>query len=198
MMHYARAGFDHLSPIAWGWRRAAEGGDGFLLLEGLDGYLSLQQWLEKPEAEERTLRKRLSLAVADAVARIHEHGLAHVDLFSWHIFLKQEGEGFVVQPIDLERSELKGNWPWSVLMLHLKQLRDLATLHLSVSWPQVSDSERVRFFLRYQGHQRVIPSDRKLILRIMRITKRLARRKKFRSFGVSGRFQMHKVVSAIK
>ncbi len=187
MMHYARAGFDYLSPVAWGWRPSKEGGDGFLLLEELNDYLSLQQWLEKPEAKQKALRKKISFAVADAVARIHEHGLAHVDLFSWHIFLKQEGEGFVVQPLDLERSEVKGSWPGSGLMLHLKQLRDLATLHLSVYWPLVSDSERLRFFLRYQGHQRLNQKDRKMIYKILKKAASIGKRKKFRFFGVSAR-----------
>lgn len=188
LMNYARAGFDDLEPVAWGWRRPQKGGESFLLLAELEGYRSLQEWLSDRDltadpARRRTLRE----AVTRMLTRIHQAGLAHVDLFSWHIFLKPQGDAFLALPIDLERSRIKGAWPWSSRKIMKKQANDLAVLHLTVPWPQVGFSERMRFFLNYRGHQALSRDDKRLLRKVLAIARHRGRQKKFKPFGVAER-----------
>ena len=188
LMNYARAGLDALEPVAWGCRSRKRGGDSFLLLSELEGYRSLQDWLSDRQVMAHPVRRRsLRQAVARMLRGIHEAGLAHVDLFSWHIFLKPEGDEFLALPIDLERSRIRGPWPWSSRRILEKQANDLAVLHLTVPLPQVGSGERMRFFLDYRNHQRLSWDDKKLLQRILTIARHRGRRGKFKPFGVADR-----------
>jgi hypothetical protein len=187
-MHYARAGFDALEPVAWGWRRPRKGGEGFLLLAELEGYRSLQEWLsEKDIAADPVRRRTLWKAVIPMVQRMHQAGLVHMDLYAWHIFLKPLGEEFLALPIDLERSIITGSWPWSSRKIKKKQANDLAALHLTVPWPLVGSVERMRFFLNYRGHQALSRNDKRFLRKILAIARHRGRQKKFKPFGVADR-----------
>ncbi len=191
LMNYARAGFDALEPVAWGRRLSKGEGVSFLLLAELDGYRSLQEWLSEGETASTTLvRRSLGEAVARMLASIHKAGLAHVDLFSWHIFLKHQGDEFLALPIDLERSRIKGFWPWSSRRILEKQANDLAVLNLTVPWPQVGSSERMRFFLDYRGHHSLNRNDKRLLRKVFAIARRRGRQKKFKPFGVADRLSL--------
>jgi len=188
LMHYARAGFDALEPVAWGRRPRKKGGESFFLLANLAGFKSLQAWLsDETFAADRMRRKALGEAVTRMLKGMHEAGLAHVDLFSWHIFLKYQDDTFHAVPIDLERSAVKALWPWSSKKMMRKQANDLAALHLTVPWPQVGFGERMRFFLNYRGHRTLSREDRRLLRKVLAIAQHRGRKNKFEPFGVADR-----------
>ncbi len=184
LMHYARVGFDVLEPVAWGWHPVRGGGDSFLLVEELRGYRSLQEWLAV-EGSGPDFLGEISKALASMLAKMHANGLAHVDLFSWHVFLEKGPDKFKAIPIDLERTKIKGKWPWSRMHIGWKQANDLAALHLTAPWPQVSFRQRLRFYLSYchlMGGQRC---KKRLLRRVLVVAARRGRHKKFKKFGVA-------------
>jgi hypothetical protein len=190
IMHYARAGFDVLEPVAWGWRPRKGGGDSFMLVAELEGYKSLQDWVSvQDNMDDHTKIRAMIKSVAGMVHRIHESDLAHVDLFSWHVFLKPKGADFEAHPIDLERTEIKDHLPWSSWRIRRKQAFDLAALHLTVPWPQVSLSERMRFFLYYRGHNRLRNGDKRFLRTVLKIASSRGKHSKFKPYGIADKFR---------
>lgn len=188
MMHYTRAGLAELEPVAWGWRSGKED-VAFLLIKELDGYVSLQEWLKSPDCFSAKKRRKVSTAIARMLALMHSYGLAHIDLFTWHIYLKKDGDGFKAHPIDLERTKVKSFWPWSPWIMRYKQVNDLAVLHLTAPWPQISFSERMRFYYDYCSFVGIKPGDRSFLKRIMAIARHRGRKRKFKRFGVAERLR---------
>jgi hypothetical protein len=185
LMRYARLGFDSLEPVAWGWRPAMGGGDSFLLISNLENFRSLSDWLsDSTVVSNLSKRREIRKALKEMLSLIHRGGIAHVDLFSWHIFLKQTDNGFITQPIDLERTRIKGHWPWSPWRFYKKKISDLAVLHLTVPFPEVGYGERLNFFLDYRGHKRLTFMDRRLLKMITKEAKRRGKKSKFRPYGV--------------
>jgi len=122
------------------------------------------------------------------LAKMHCGGLAHIDLFSWHVFVKKTGEGhFLAHPIDLERTKVKGGWPWSQWLIRRKQANDLAVLHLTVPWPQVSSAERMRFYHAYCKSLGIRKKDRSFLKLILATARHRGRKRKFKPFGVAAR-----------
>jgi hypothetical protein len=189
LMYYGRCRLDALEPVATGWQYEKKTGRGFLLLQDLTGFKSLQKWLSDTDfGHNKLLLQKMTNNLADMVSTIHENGLAHTDLYSWHIFMKRVGDDFICQPIDLERTEKSGKWLFSQWFMQRKQARDLAVLFLTVPWPLVSATGRLRFFLRYRNHPRLTKNDKRLIRLILKIAKRLGKRSKFKPFGIGERF----------
>ena len=91
----------------------------------------------------------MTRSCAAMVRGMHNYGLAHIDLFSWHVFVRVSDGGNEVVPIDLERTKLRKSWPLGSFFIRLKQLHDLAVLHLTTPWPQVSDPLRMLFYLEW-------------------------------------------------
>jgi len=190
MMHYARAGFDALDPVAWGWQKGKGGGNSFLLIAELTGFISLQTCFDNDlimgSAEKR---RAISNALSSMLAAIHDAGLAHRDFFTWHVFIRPSLSGYKLQPIDLERSEKKGKMIWSSFMIKRKQIDDLASLHLTVPWPLVSFSERMRFFHDYRKKRGMSGSGRKILKAILERAKHRGGRRKFKPYGVAGKLR---------
>ncbi len=188
MMRYARVGLSALEPVAWGWRpETQEGAVSFLLIKELTGYKSLQEWYKDPACSTPSQRRPLAQAVAKMVATMHGHGLAHIDLFSWHIFVKKDGDQWFAQAIDLERTRHQGCWPWSRLACRFDQAHDLAALHLTTPWPQISFGERMHFFKDYCSSLG-IPPKRAFLRVILLIARHLCRKKRFRPYGLVNKF----------
>ncbi len=185
MMHYARAGLDELEPVAWGWRSHAAENISFLLIGELAGYQDLYQWLETPESKLAENRRAVGRAVAEMLGRMHSHGIAHIDLFSWHIFIKKQGDGYRAHPIDLERTRIRGRWPWSSWLSRRKQANDLAVLHLTLPWPRISFSERMRMYHEYCRIMGITPNDRSFLRLVLAIAKHRGRKGKFQRYGVA-------------
>ena len=188
MMHYARVGLDELEPVAWGWKSGEDGIVSFLLIKELDGYQSLQDFLNGPDCSSRQQRRAVAEAVETMLTKMHGCGLAHYDLFTWHIFVKKTGEGrFLAHPIDLERTKLKGGWPWSQWLIRRKQAADLAVLNLTVPWPQISSAERMRFYHAYCKSLGISDKDRSFLKLILSTARYRGLKRKFKPFGVVAR-----------
>lgn len=186
MMEYTRAGLGELEPVAWGWQPAtAEGDISFLLIKELSGYKSLKDWLNDSDCATAKQRRPLINAVARMMATMHDHGLAHIDLFAWHIFAKKEGDQWFAHPIDLERTKRRGCWPWSKILIHHKQANDLAVLHLTIPWPQISWSERMRCYHDYCFFRKIPKGDRTFLSQVLAIAKHRGRKGKFQFYGVA-------------
>jgi len=190
MMHYARAGFDALDPVAWGWQKGKGGGNSFLLIAELTGFISLQTCFDDDlimgSAEKR---RAISSALSSMLAAIHDAGLAHRDFFTWHVFIRPSLSGYKLQSIDLERSMKKGKMILSSFMIKKKQIDDLASLHLTVPWPLVSFSERMRFFHDYRKKRGMSGSGHKFLKAILKRAKHRGRRSKFKPYGVVGKLR---------
>jgi hypothetical protein len=186
MMEYARAGLKKLEPVAWGWKQGtAEGDISFLLIKELSGYKSLKEWLKDPACATPRQRRPLARAVARMMATMHDHGLAHIDLFTWHIFAKKEGEQWTAHPIDLERTQRQGCWPWSKLLNRHNQANDLAVLHLTTPWPLISLSERMRCYHDYCTLRNLPKGDRFFLAQVLSIARHRGRKGKFQVYGVA-------------
>lgn len=188
LMDYGRAGIDVLEPVAWGHQFTEAGGTGFILLEELDGFCALRQWLLTPHPYDEL--KKMTAGCATMVRKMHRSGLAHIDLFSWHIFVKDDGGDYEVVPIDLERTKKRGKWPFFHAVIWLKQLHDLAVLTLTTAWPQVSDSLRMRFYLIWLDAEKMNRFQKIQARLIMMLARHLGRKRtKFKMYGVAERLQ---------
>ncbi len=186
MMDYARAGFDALEPVAWGWRPAKGGGESFLMVTELQGYRSLQTCLEDPALMKDPKKvKGIVSALAHMLSTMHKAGLAHIDLFSWHVFVKFKGEEVDIQPIDLERTKRRGNMPWAEWTFERRKIDDLTALNLTTPSPLVPNTLRMRFYLTYRGHSHLDAADKKLVYKIMARCRYRGRKAKFDAYGVS-------------
>ena len=134
---------------------ATEGGNparrrSFVLCEALTGYDSLEavaaSWAEAPPSP--LARRRLIVAVARFVRRLHEAGVAHRDLYICHLMLDRQrwaqGEARLAV-LDLHRARLQPNLPayW--------RKRDLAALLFSTLELDLPPSSRLRFLRIYTG-----------------------------------------------
>jgi hypothetical protein len=184
MMHYARSGLDMLEPVALGWRPGRED-VGFLLIKELSGFVSLQDWLSSEACSDRSERRLASEAIIKMLCKMHETGLAHIDLFAWHIYLKKEKRGYIAHPIDLERSKVKGCWPLSQVQFLFHQATDLAMLHLTVPLDQVRSAERMLFFKKYCKAVNIKLKSRFFLRLVLAIARHRGRKRKFLKFGVA-------------
>jgi hypothetical protein len=189
MMHYARAGLDALEPVAWGWRSHGAENISFLLIKELTGYCSLFEWLDTPESKFVKNRRAVACAVAVMLGRMHGYGLAHVDLFSWHIFIKKQDNIYKAHPIDLERTRVKGKLPWASWLIRRKQANDLAVLHLTLPWPEISFPERMRMYHEYCRIMGIAPKDRSFLKLVLATARHRGRKGKFQRYGVAARLR---------
>ena len=134
---------------------ATEGGNparrrSFVLCDELSGYDSLEavvaDWARQPPSPRA--RRRLTVAVARFVRRLHEAGVAHRDLYICHLMLDRQkwaqGEARLAV-LDLHRArlqpELSAYW----------RKRDLAALLFSTLDLDLPARSRLRFLRIYTG-----------------------------------------------
>jgi len=134
---------------------ATEGGNparrrSFVLCEELSGHDSLEtvaaQWAHQPPSP--LARRRLILAVARFVRRLHEAGVAHRDLYICHLMLDRQqwaqGEARLAV-LDLHRARLQPK-----LSAYWRK-RDLAALLFSTLDLGLPASSQLRFLRAYVG-----------------------------------------------
>jgi heptose I phosphotransferase len=125
-------------------------------------------------------RRALVASLARTVRAMHEGGISHPDLYSYHLFLV-EGEGppsFAL--IDLHRASHKAR------VSLFEAARDLTGLHLTVPPPLASRSDRLRFLRHYFGGGRLSAAARRLARKVLRRAKRIGKRRRFREMAASG------------
>jgi hypothetical protein len=121
-----------------GWGRLADG-RGFLIVEDLGGYQPADKLLERGFDFDR-----LMLPLADLVARLHNHGLHHRDLYLCHFFVNPD-QPADIRLIDAARVRPLPRWPlrrrWVV--------KDLAQLWYSLCQLQIPEQKVRALFQHY-------------------------------------------------
>ncbi len=102
-------------------------------------------------------RRRFLEGLADFVRRFHATGYCHRDLYLAHLFHDAAGRLYLIDLQRAFRPRLRG-WRW--------RIKDLAQLHYSAPGDIVSCGDRLRFYRRYVGRQRLTRLDRWRIARI--------------------------------
>jgi heptose I phosphotransferase len=143
----------------------------FIMTEALYGAKSLEESaasLFSGKASGDVLkRERKLIDAAAAVGReLHSHCMYHQDFYLSHFFLGQADELYL---IDLQRV-IRRSSPSRRYMI-----KDLAQLNYSAEttgW--LSRTDRLRFFVRYRGIDKLGPDDKALIRKIMAKSRRIA------------------------
>lgn len=148
----------------------------FLVTRELAGQVSL--FRAAGTHREPAWRHGVSRKVAALVARLHRRGFDHPDLYSWHVYVSEDGQTLSVLDVARTRRHLRVR-PW-------RRARDLVALDLSLSPESVSGRERARFLLQYLSaafpsrSRRRRRRDRRRLLELMeRRRRRIQGRKRF-------------------
>lgn len=162
ILRYKQQNIPVIKPVYFA-KRTENGVQAILITEFLDEFIALDNFVKKrkPATWPRNKRNNLIKVVAQCVSRMHGSGLMHNSLYPKHIFVKQEGDVFLVRLIDLEKS-LKG-----IFALN-RRIRDLESLHRRAEgW---SKADRIRFFYAYFNTDRLDKYAKNLCRRIIKKT----------------------------
>ena len=107
--------------------------------EPLDEFLARAAGADGGDA--RRMLRALARELAGVIARMHNAGLYHRDLYAKHIFVRPEGGGFAINIIDLQRMARGGGLKRAV--------KDLACLNVTIGWRIGGAAERLRFLAEY-------------------------------------------------
>ena len=152
-----------------------EDGRAFLLIRALPAVQDLQSYLTEGHGADWVVRRQLARYLGEAVARLHEAGFTHPDVYAKHVFVDVDDQA--ISFIDFQRTRFRRWVPWA------SRWRDLAALNASLSEGLVSTRDRLAClsaYLRYAG--RADGRTRRLGLHaIARRTRHLSRRRKIRA-----------------
>lgn len=156
--------------VAWGaqWGGLFEKRS-FILTEEIPG-ASLEKHL--PDCltnlhplEQVRQRREFLAKLADWIGTFHRAGFCHRDLYLCHIFLTDKKDLVL---IDLHRTFTPR------LFKARYRIKDLTQLYYSSPGQMISRADRLRFYLRYAGREKLTGADRHLIGRIKRKAWRMA------------------------
>lgn len=111
-----------------------------------------------PRLRDRHWVEYISRQLAEATRRLHNHHFTHNDLKWRNLLVNPQGRLFL---IDCPSGSF-----WFGPFLQTRIIKDLACLD-KVAKYHLSRTQRLRFFLRYQQHPTVRPSDKKMIRAIL-------------------------------
>ena len=147
--------------IAWVWERRSA------VLTAQTPGESLERWVAQRPTR---VPRRLLETLARFVARLHERGFVHRDLYLSHVFIDEsDPRDPVFRLIDLQRV-FRPRWRrtrWIV--------KDLAALNYSTPRSVASSADRLRWLQVYLGVPKLRERDRRFARRIMAKTNRIAR-----------------------
>ena len=165
------AGINTPHAIAWGeqWGPVFERRS-FLITEEVADSRSLESRLPPcftgPLTQEKRQARRDFLGrLASFIRRFHETGYRHRDLYLSHIFYS-DGSGFCL--IDLARA-------FRPILQRRFQVKDIAQLHYSAPATAVTRADRLRFYLAYVDHCRLLAQDKAFIRKVVRKAHQMAR-----------------------
>jgi tRNA A-37 threonylcarbamoyl transferase component Bud32 len=166
----------------------------FLLIRALPAVQDLQSYLTQGHGADWVVRRQLARYLGEAVARLHEAGFTHPDVYAKHVFVDIDDQA--ISFIDFQRTRFRRWVRWS------SRWRDLAALNASLSEGLVSTRDRLAClsaYLRYTG--RADGRTRRLALgAIARRTEHLLRRRKIRNMhrtqadAARARIEYHRIV----
>ena len=173
-LQLAKLGITVPRPIAYGQERGGGGEKrSFVIFEELPGGEALERLLPLPEVEKGynllRNRRKLILAAAEMIKKMHGRGFSHRDLYLSHLFLARDAAGAErLCLIDLQRVFQ----PW--LMRGRWQVKDLAQLYYSAQ-PYFSRAEQLRFLRAYAGVGKLAPFEKTLARKVCRKAAKIAR-----------------------
>ena len=104
IQRYSGLGIPALQAAFFAERRLPGEQRAILLTRALDGWKDLDQWLlrwpQLPEAQ----RSAILQACGELAGQLHGAGQVHGCFYPKHIFLREQGAGFIAQLIDLEKT----------------------------------------------------------------------------------------------
>lgn len=136
--HLSQHGITVPELIFFAQRKNAMGQQAILMTQDLEGFCSLDQINRHALT---VVQQRILIAcVAKTLRKMHDAGVQHRALYSKHIFVKSQAQGFAVGLIDFEKSR-------KMLLPRLQAISDLITLNYrTVNW---GISQRLCFFKEY-------------------------------------------------
>ena len=159
--------------VAYGERSSAKKAESFLVTEALDGYTQLEKMVHDfapPLTDSMVKQKRaLIREVATLIAKLHQAGFNHKDLYLTHILASFDcSSGYSLKLIDLQRVEHRttGTRRWLV--------KDIAALNYSSPRGIVARTDRLRFYKAYVGKSSLDKDDRAFIKSVIQKTGRIA------------------------
>jgi tRNA A-37 threonylcarbamoyl transferase component Bud32 len=157
------------------WIAVGEDGRGraFLLLQAVEGAADLRQFALKMKRQSAPARRAVMQDLAAEIARMHEAGIEHPDLYAKHLLVGREGK--LVAILDWQRSRKPRRLSWRI------RCRDLAALNASLPEELAGRADRLAFMLAYlRASDPNRPHFLKLCLEIEKRTERLLRRSSVR------------------
>jgi tRNA A-37 threonylcarbamoyl transferase component Bud32 len=147
-LRIAARGVPTIMPLALGERwRGPRPRENFLLSQSLEDTEPLNQFIETtlpqmPAHEQPQVRRRLAVALAELLARMHDHGVLHHDLHPGNLLIRQNGSSIELFVIDLFAVRLKRTLSWETARDNLVVLNRWFVLR--------SDrADRLRFWRTY-------------------------------------------------
>lgn len=133
----------------------------FMVMEEIDG-CSLEEKLpdcfyDYKSANAHRQRCDFIAKLADFVKAFHDTGFCHRDLYLCHIFLSGDDKFHL---IDMHRAFKPG------LLSERYRLKDLTQLHYSAPGCVISQADRIRFYLRYCGKNKLDGRDRRFLRKL--------------------------------
>jgi len=125
-----------------------------------------QCFYERETGNNLKQRRDIILRLADFVSGFHETGYRHRDLYFSHIFYDSDGRFYV---IDLSRCFKPA------IFSHRYRVKDIAQLFYSAAGKYFSWTDRLRFYLRYSGRNRLTELDKSFIRKVIRRAHRMRR-----------------------
>ncbi|MCK5000907.1 MAG: hypothetical protein KAS23_15300, partial [Anaerohalosphaera sp.] len=108
-------------------------------------------------ADANTKRRDFIERLADLANQFHATGLRHRDFYLAHIFLTDTDQFYV---IDLQRAFKPS------LLAARYRVKDIAQLHYSAPGKYISCADRLRFYRRYLGRDKLTRRDRIFIRQV--------------------------------
>jgi tRNA A-37 threonylcarbamoyl transferase component Bud32 len=164
ILRYNRQNIPVMKPVYFA-RRKKNGVQAILITEFLDGFVSLDNLVKKWKQKEcsHNTRKNLIKIVAKCISRMHAKGLMHNSMYPKHIFIKRNGDDFLIRLIDLEKSKQ------GLLALN-RRCRDLESLYRHAKgW---SAADHIRFIYAYFDTDSLDGRAKKLCKRIIKKTRK--------------------------
>jgi tRNA A-37 threonylcarbamoyl transferase component Bud32 len=134
------------------WIAFGEDGQGraFLLVRALENAVELRRFLHGGCEENPQVRREVARQIGIALARMHDAGFDHPDLYSKHVLVGDDRSSIYF--LDWQRSR-RGP------VDERRRVRDLAALDATLAEELASDSDRWACLRAYQEHRASLPDD---------------------------------------
>ncbi len=155
-------GFRVPRPLFFGQRTRAGNLQAVLILQSMNGFQSLRDFLklcQSPSSPERSRQQRTLARVAAEVAKLHALGWIHRCLYGKHIFVSTDPDSTEVAFIDLETARRVSP------LTRRHRLKELGPLYRRCA-PLLSQQDCLRFLYAYTGQDRPCPRTRELAAQI--------------------------------